>query len=115
MARYTCTFTVAVPLERLQGLLIEVLQSCNFDVIYKTADYLMARESPGQVAFSKLVTAEILIDRTTATASEVRMNVVVKNEELPLQFDNHCRQIFDLIQQAIADNDRWQLLEIVAG
>lgn len=115
MARYTCSFTVAIPLERLQASLAEVLRSCNFDVIYETDDYTMARECPGQVSFAKLVTVEVLIDRTTATADEVRMNFVIKNEELPLQLDNHCRQMFDLVQQAVAEHRQWQLLEKVAG
>lgn len=115
MARYTCSFTVAVALDRLQQSLIEILQACDFDIIYDTGDYLMARESPGRVAFAKLVTVEVLIDRSMATAQEVRMNFVVKNEELPLQVDNHCRQMFDVVQEAVADNNQWQLLETVAG
>jgi predicted MPP superfamily phosphohydrolase len=74
MARYTCSFIIAVPLERLQQVLIEVLESCNFDIIYNTGDYLMAREIPGHVSFAKLVTVEVLIDKSTATEQEVRMN-----------------------------------------
>jgi hypothetical protein len=115
MARYTCSFTVAVDLDYLQPSLIEVLQSCNFDIIYDTGDYIMAREIPGRVAFAKLVTVEVLIDKSTATAQEVRMNFVIKNEELPLQVDNHCRQMFELVQEAVADNRHWQLVESVAG
>lgn len=115
MARYICSFTVAVPLDRLQQLLIEVLQSCNFDIIYDTGDYLMAREIPGNLAFAKLVTVEALIDKSTATAEEVRMSFVIKNEELPLQVDNHCRQMFDVVQQAIVENRQWHLVESVAG
>lgn len=115
MARYTCSFIVAVPLERLQPALIEVLESCNFDIIYDTGDYLMAREIPGQVSFAKLVRVEVLIDRTIATTQEVRMNFVIKNEELPLQFDNHCRQMFDRVQKAVAESRHWQLVESVAG
>lgn len=115
MARYTCSFTIAVSLDHLQQSLIEVLQSCNFDIIYDTGDYLMAREIPGQVAFAKLVTVEVLIDKSTATAQEVRMSFVIKNEELPLQVDNHCRQMFDLVQDAVAENRHWQLVESVAG
>jgi hypothetical protein len=115
MARYTCSFIIAVPLERLQQSLIEVLQSCNFDIIYDTGDYLMAREKPGHVSFAKLVTVEVLIDRTTATDQEVRMNFVIKNEELPLQVDNHCRQMFNRVQQAITENRHWHLVESVAG
>ncbi|MBW4546464.1 MAG: hypothetical protein KME25_18755 [Symplocastrum torsivum CPER-KK1] len=115
MARYTCSFTVAVSLDHLQQSLIEVLQSCNFDIIYDTGDYLMAREIPGRIAFAKLVTVEVLIDKSTATSQEVRMNFVIKNEELPLQVDNHCRQMFELVQEAVAANRHWQLVESVAG
>ncbi|HEY9633475.1 MAG TPA: hypothetical protein V6D14_08725 [Coleofasciculaceae cyanobacterium] len=115
MARYTCSLTVAVSLEYLQPSLIEVLQSCNFDIIYDTGDYLMAREIPGRVTFAKLVTVEVLIDKSTATAQGVRMNFVIKNEELPLQADNHCRQMFDMVQEAVAENRHWQLVESVAG
>jgi hypothetical protein len=113
MARYTCSFTVAVSLDHLQQSLIEVLQSCNFDIIYDTGDYLMAREIPGRIAFAKLVTVEVLIDKSTATAQEVRMNFVIKNEELPLHLDNHCRQMFDMVQEAVAENRHWQLVESV--
>jgi hypothetical protein len=111
MARYICSFAVAVPMENLLPSLSEVLKACNFEVIYDTDDYLMGREVPGGVSFSKLVTVEVLIDRTTATANEVRLNLVIKNEELPLQHENHCRHMFDLLQQAIIDSGQWQLLE----
>ena len=115
MARYTCSFTVAVPIDRLGQLLVEFLQACNLEIIYGTADYMMARESPGQVSFAKLVTVEVLIDRTTATDTETRINLVIKNEELPLQVDNHCYQMFELVNRAIIDNHNWQLVESVAG
>lgn len=115
MARYTCSFTVAVSLDHLQQSLIEVLQSCYFDIIYDTGDYLMAREIPGRVAFAKLVTVEVLIDKSTATAQEVRMNFVIKNEELPLQVDNHCHQMYEVVQEAVAANRHWQLVESIAG
>ncbi len=115
MARYICSFTVAVSIDRLRQLLAEVLQACNFDIIYDTGDYVMARESPGRVSFAKLVTVEVLIDKTIATEAETRMNFVIKNEELPLQVDNHCRKMYDAVSQAIADNRHWQLVASVAG
>ncbi|MEW6495942.1 MAG: hypothetical protein AB1589_25990 [Cyanobacteriota bacterium] len=115
MARYTCSFIISVSLDHLQESLIELLQSCNFDIIYDTGDYIMAREIPGRIAFAKLVTVEVLIDKSTATAQEVRMNFVIKNEELPLHLDNHCRQMFELVQEAVAENRQWQLLESVLG
>ena len=102
-------------MSNLQQLLIEILESCNLDIIYDTGDYMMAREVPGNVSFSKLVTVEVLIDKTSATDREIRMNFVIKNEELPLQVDNHCHQMFDLVSRAVAESRHWQLIEAVAG
>lgn len=113
MARYTCSITVAVPKEGLQQLLTDTLQSCNFEVVYTTEDYLMARETPGQVPFAKLVIAEVLIDNTMSTDAKTRLNFVVKNEELPLQANNHCRQMFNLLSQALEDNKNWELVESI--
>jgi len=115
MARYLCSFTVVVAFDRLRQLLVEVLQACNLDIIYDTSDYIMAREVPGEVPFTKLVTVEVLIDKTPVTETEARMDFVVKNEELPLQVDNHCHQMFELVYQSIADNRHWQLVESVVG
>ena len=112
MARYTCSFTVAVPRDRLRQLFGDFLQAYNLEIIYNTADYMMAREVPGHVSFTKLVTVEVLIDRTTATATETHINLVVKNEELPLQVENHCHQMFELMNQGIVENRNWQLIEI---
>ena len=113
MARYTCSYQV--PLQQLQPSLMEVLQDCHFDIIYDTRDYLMARETPGRVAFAQLVTVEILIDNTNATKENVQIDLVIKNEELPLQVNNHCRQMYDLLRGAIAENYQWQLKTNVAS
>ena len=42
MARYTGFFIVAVPIDRLRQSLIEILESCNLDIIYNTGDSVMA-------------------------------------------------------------------------
>lgn len=115
MARYTCSFIVSISIDHLQPLLVELLQDCNLDVQYYTTDYIMAREIPGTVSFSKMVTVEVLIDKSTATETETRMSIVVKNEELPLQIDNHCRQTFEYIKQAIENSRHWHLIESFAG
>ena len=115
MARYTGLFKIATSVGSLHQLLGELLESCNFNIVYQTGDYLMAREIPGHVAFSKLVTVEVLFDKTVSGDREVRMNFVIKNEELPLQVDNHCRQMFERINQAIADSHQWKLIEAVAS
>ena len=76
---------------------------------------MMAQEAPGQVPFAQLVTVEVLIDHTIATETETQVHFVVKNEELPLQRNNHCQQMFDLVCQAIAEDQHWQLIESVPG
>lgn len=115
MARYTCLFIVAVSPSNLHKSLAKMLEACDFNVIYDTGDYMMAREKPGQVSFAKLVTVEILIDKTTMTEQETRMSFVVKNEELPLQTENHCRTMFELVTQSVTSSKEWQIIERVAG
>jgi hypothetical protein len=114
MARYTSLFTVAVSLDRLRQMLTDILRSCRMDIVYSTEDYVMAREVPGRVSFPKLVTVEVLIDRFPTPEAEVRMSFVVKNEELPLQNENHCRDIFNLVNRAVAENRQWHLINSAA-
>lgn len=109
MARYTSLFMARVPVETAHQNLVEILRSSGFDVIYETGEYVMARETPGNVSYAKLVTIEGLIDTTTATKSEVQVKLVAKNEELPLNVDNHCWQLFEKIQKAIAANNSWEM------
>jgi hypothetical protein len=78
------------------------------ETIYEIEDYMMAREIPGGVPFSKLVTIEVLIDITNATEEAVTLSFVVKNEELPLNSNNHCRQTFDLLRVALEQQADWQ-------
>lgn len=113
MARYTCSFAVTASSSHLPESLIEILESCNFDIMHVTGDFLMARERPGQVSFAKLVSVEVLIDKVISNPNEQRMHFVVKNEELPLQRDNHCKQLFDLLLQSLIQHDQWHLLESV--
>lgn len=101
MARYTNLFTSAGSVPTLRQSLAETLRACNLSLIYETADYLVAKEKPGHVSFSKLTTVEVLINPPLAGQDEARVNLVVKNEELPLQTDNHCQQVFEAINQAI--------------
>jgi hypothetical protein len=115
MARYTCSFIISITLDYLQPLLVELLQDCDLEIQYYTGDYIMAREIPGSISFSKLVSVEVLIDKSTATETETRMSIVIKNEELPLQLDNHCRQMFEFVKQAIEHSRHWHLIESLAG
>jgi hypothetical protein len=115
MARYTCLFTLGIGVDQLHQAMQPVLEACNFNILYTTHEYIMARENPGGVPFPKLVTAEVLIDRTTATDETVSMTFVLKNEELPLNAKNHCQQVFDQLNQAVTDGAAWKLIESVAG
>ncbi|MBE9029511.1 hypothetical protein IQ266_07010 [filamentous cyanobacterium LEGE 11480] len=115
MARYTCSLTLGISVDDLHEAMKPVLEDCNFNVLYTSHEYIMARENPGNVPFPKLVTAEVLINRTTATDTAVSMKFVLKNEELPLQANNHCQQMFNQLNQAVSDAPQWKLIESVVG
>jgi hypothetical protein len=108
MSRYVCHFLVNLSPVNVRFPLKKLFEACGMETIYEIDDYLMAREIPGQVKFSRLVTAEVLIDITDATQSSVKLSFVVKNEELPLIANNHCRQVFDLLRVAISHNYDWE-------
>jgi hypothetical protein len=111
MARYTHDLTVAVPLSQFYEQVKEVLKACSFEVLYFKEDFVVARETPGNIPFSRLVTVEIFVDSTRATQDITHLSVVVKNEELPLQANNHCYQMYEKLNQAIADNKGWNLIK----
>ncbi|MEM9449762.1 MAG: hypothetical protein AAGA75_14640 [Cyanobacteria bacterium P01_E01_bin.6] len=118
MARYTSLYKSIASSNDLKRFIFDMLQACNFDVIYDREDYVYAREVPGGVDYSKLVTVEVLIDPPKSSVirdegdDAFRMNFVVKNEELPLRIDNHCRQKFNLVNEAIQSNE---MLNVVAA
>lgn len=110
MARYTHLFTTAIPVTHLRQSLADVFTACNLNVIYEASGYLVAREKPGHVSYSKLATVELLIDlHHTPTqqqhpddqAFSTTINLVVTNEELPFMADNHCQQIFETVSKAV--------------
>ncbi|NER07036.1 MAG: hypothetical protein F6K17_32860 [Okeania sp. SIO3C4] len=112
MARYTDIFTVAVDVENLQLILTDILNSCGFEVVYIQGNYLMASEAHGQVIFSQLVTLDINVGIATTT-EKIRINIVARNEEIPLKSDNHCRQKFDLLSQSIIENPNWEFIDSI--
>ena len=105
MSRYVCDFLVNLSAQHVREPLRKLLAACGLEPIYDLDDYLMAREIPGRVSFTRLVTAEVLIDVTNATPAAVKLSFVLKNEELPLKSNNHCRQIFDLLRSTIAHDE----------
>jgi hypothetical protein len=110
MARYTRSLSIALPLQDCLTQIKAVLENCNLEVLFSKEDCIIARERPGQVPFAKLVAIEVLVDSTRATKDITSMEVVVKNEELPLQSNNHCFQIFDHLSQSLNQHSGWRLL-----
>jgi hypothetical protein len=108
MSRYVCHFLVNLSPQSVRAPLKKLLENCQLETIYDLEDYIMAREIPGRVSFTKLVTAEVLINTTNATQNAVTLSFVVKNEELPLSTNNHCRQMFDLLRVALEQHADWQ-------
>lgn len=109
MARYPLLAT-AVPADHLHQSLLDILTSCQLEIIHDTADYVMAREKISGIPYAKLVTVEGLIDKTGATKDEIRVEVVVKNEELPVHNDNHCSRMRDSLQQAFEGSGDWSII-----
>ncbi len=94
MARYTNLLTVPKSIPSLRDSIADSLKSCGLSVVYDAGDYLVAKEKPGQVSISQLATIEVLINPPTSTLEAAKVNLVVRNEELPLHQDNHCRGNF---------------------
>jgi len=108
MARYINLFHSPDPPLTLQQTISKILRSCDLDLVYETTDYLVAQEKPGQVSYSQVTRVEVLISAPTLEQRQTRIDLVVKNEELPLRMNNHCQQIFELVNRAIAEIESWQ-------
>lgn len=108
MARYTNLFTASGSAQDLRRSVVRVFQACNLSLVYETTDYLVAKEKPGQVTFSQLATVEILINPTPSRETDVRVNLVVKNEELPLKNNNHCQRVFERVNRTFVEHQNWR-------
>jgi hypothetical protein len=115
MARYTQHFLIEILPINLQAAVLKTLEECNLSITYSTEDYVMAQENSGQVAFSKLVTVEVLIHQSQITGEKVRLTCVTKNEELPLHIDNHCHRMSESVSEAFARAESWKFLEAIPG
>lgn len=103
MARYTNFFMTSAPKEDVHQGLISALESCELNLVYQDPVYIVAKEKPGQVSFAQLTTVEILLNPPTIEQGGAKIDLVVKNEELPLRQQNHCREIFTQVNQAISE------------
>ena len=103
MARYTNFFMTGAPKEDVHKGLVSALESCDLNLIYQDPVYIVAKEKPGQVSFAQLTTVELLINPPTVEQGGAKIDLVVKNEELPLRQQNHCRAVFTQVNQAISE------------
>lgn len=85
----------------LQTSISRVLESCDLSIIYSSKDYVVAKEKPGKINLSELTTIEVLIHPPNSLSTQVQLNLVVKNDQLPLKSNNHCKRVFESIHQAI--------------
>lgn len=110
MSRYTCSVIAKLNLDQVSPALQALTTPCHLEILHTMPDYIMGREIPGKVPFSKLVTIEALVDRTNAQPNHVKINFVFKNEELPLNIQNHCKQIFDRFLEVLKADSHWELI-----
>ena len=103
MARYTNFFMTGAPKDDVHQGLIGALESCGLELVYQDPVYIVAKEKPGKVSFSQLATVELLLNPPTAESNGAKIDLVVKNEELPLRQQNHCKEVFKVVNQAITD------------
>ncbi len=101
MSRYSHTVVCPADLDSIRSRLKELVEQRQFSVVYDSADYWVAREAPGQVSLSQLVTIEIFFE--SAEGNSTQLTCLVKNEELPLQTINHCQQIYESFRQELDD------------
>ena len=102
MARYTNFFMTSSSQEEISQMLVSAIEACNLNLVYNDPVCIVAKERPGKVAFAQLATIEILISPPTVEQGGSRIDLVVKNEELPLRTQNHCKEVFTEIEQVIA-------------
>lgn len=103
MARYTNFFIIDSSQEAIGQTLIRALEACDLTLIYQDSVCMVAKERPGKVSFTQLATIELLISPPTPKNGGSKIDLVVKNEELPLRSQNHCRKMFEQINQAISE------------
>lgn len=102
MARYTNFFVTGSPQEEIHQSLLEALEACGLNLVYHDPVYIVAKEKPGGVSFSQLATVELLLNPPTIESGGAKIDLIVKNEELPLRTQNHCREVFLQVNAAIS-------------
>jgi hypothetical protein len=99
-----------VSIQEIYSVLAEILESCQLQVDFQANDYLMAKEKDQDVSFLKLVHVDIIIDLATGNEKNTTVNIVVKNEELAVNKNNHAFAKMEQIKQVISDKYEAELL-----
>ena len=99
MGRYSCVLNLPAERQGVRHELQELLNRRQFDMLYDSPSYWVAREQAGRVSLSQLVTVEMYLD--SKASGEVELTCVAKNQELPLQEINHCQQVFETVKTAL--------------
>ena len=116
MARYTCTFAIPCSQEQITHWLPQILEVCHLTIVHSGEDYILAKEKPGHISFTELVTVEILVENQSPDLnSGINLNFIVRNEELPLKASNHCRTMSEKISAAVQSHSEIQTLSYVTG
>jgi hypothetical protein len=102
MARYSCSYFVPISLNQIGFLYDDLLSLGQFEVIKRRSDVLLLSEVPNDALFPQLVKVELFIH--PPTSSELQIDLLVKNHELPLRTNNRCRQFFESVHQIITKN-----------
>ncbi|MGB3769406.1 MAG: hypothetical protein WA947_22840 [Phormidesmis sp.] len=89
--------------EEITRALVGALEACDLDLVYQDPVCIVAKEKPGKVPFAQLATIELLISPPTLESGGSKIDLVVKNEELPLRSQNHCKDVFSQVNQAITE------------
>ena len=97
MARYTTLLTLPTQHPDLCDRIARTLEGCGLVMVYSTSDYIMAKERLDRVSLAELTTVEVLV------TSAQQLQLVVKNEQLPLQADNHCKVTFETVSGALLE------------
>ena len=112
MTRYAGFITVAIEdFDNLQPVVLGILEECNLEVIHNAGNSILARERAGELPFSKLAIAEVTFNLASITQTTIRIDLIVKNDTLPTQKENHCRQVFDLFIYWAMETRYWKVIE----
>lgn len=112
MARYTCSYKFPVSTQQIYSIMTEIFDSCQLQIEFQSNDYIMAKEIKNKIYYSHLVKVDVMINLFNINQNSTTINLIVQNEELALNKDNHAREKLEEIQQTIAQKYQGELLTL---